>query len=151
MTRSIWARDHLVSYLAGGLSTEERFEIQELLKTDADLAAALAELQTLDERVRKLFVAAKPRLGFEDRVIRSLREKSVTAVRERRLNVPVKWVLMAASLLIVVAGGLFAVESLQYSAPKSPQMAALYDGGIEALNMTGLPRDDQLEASKDAP
>jgi hypothetical protein len=102
MTREIWAHEHLVSYLAGGLTTEERYEIQERLKTDAELAAALEELRGFDEQMRKLFAASKPPIALEDRVIQALRKRSTNAMRGAAW--PTRGMLIAASVLVVVLG-----------------------------------------------
>ncbi len=104
MTRHAWAREHLVGYLAGGLTAEERFEIQELLKTDADLSAALGELRGLDDRLRKLFVAAKPPMTLEDRVIRKLRQTAAPAARGSSWRGANWWLIATSFLLVVVAG-----------------------------------------------
>ncbi len=104
MTRQVWAREHLVGYLAGGLTAEERFEIQELLKSDAELAAALDELRGLDDRMRKLFVAAKPPMMLEDRVIQALRRTTAPKPRAGAAQ-NAKWWMIAASFLVIVLAG----------------------------------------------
>src|SRR4051794_8848775 len=106
MTRHVWAREHLASYLAGGLSTEERCEIQELLKTDADLAAAYEELRGVDARLKSLFSGATPpsAAALEDRLIRALRQ-TTRSTRASKLTGPAKWMLIAASIVLVVFAG----------------------------------------------
>lgn len=106
MTRHVWAREHLASFIAGGLSTEERSEIEELLKSDAGLAAAYEELRGVDGRLRQLFAAATPpsAAALEDRLIRALRQTSPNT-RASKLTAPAKWMMIAASVLLVVFAG----------------------------------------------
>lgn len=102
MARVVWDREHLMSYLAGGLSTEERYELQEHLKTDPDLAAELESLRGFDDRLRKLFAATRPSPTLEDTVVRALREKSTTVRRAAAWSPFVRGSLMAACVLMVV-------------------------------------------------
>src|SRR5688572_26919958 len=62
------------AYLAGGLSREERGEFETHRAQCATCRANLEEADKLDRQMRELFSEVKPNDGFEDRVIRRLRE-----------------------------------------------------------------------------
>lgn len=137
MTRHIWGREHLVSYLAGGLTNEERYELQEQLKVDAELAAQLDELRGLDERLRTLFAAARPPVTLEDRVIRSLRQRGSAAPREWKM--PSTWFAIAATFLLVFLFGIASISSLGSNANKTfTSVSGVIDleGGTRLLNDT---------------
>jgi hypothetical protein len=134
MTREVWAREHLASYLAGGLTTDERFEIQERLKTDVDLAAELEGMRGVDERLRSLFAASKPPVELEDRVIRTLRSTTMPAPRGKKRSWPLRGLAVAASVLVLVLIGSMIVSQVAFltgeqvaflnkeSAPERPAM-----------------------------
>jgi anti-sigma factor RsiW len=110
MSQSHDMAEQLLSYLAGGLTNEERYALQERLESDAGLAAELDALREFDDRLRTMFATTKPPATLEDRLIRSLRENTLTARRSRAFGPAVRWLCVAAGVLLVVAIGFAGVQ-----------------------------------------
>src|SRR5690349_24426975 len=67
--------DSIGAYLAGGLSPEERRRFEAHVGVCAACAAAVAELERADERMRDLFAGVPPTGTFEDDLVAMLRDE----------------------------------------------------------------------------
>src|SRR4051812_20605253 len=66
--------DSIGAYLAGGLSPDERQRFEAHVSVCAACAAAVADLERADVRMRELFAGVQPVGVFEDEIIAALRE-----------------------------------------------------------------------------
>src|SRR5262245_24997330 len=111
MSDHAWAQDYLASYLAGGLSTVDRLKMQEHAAACTECADALADLRDLDRELRGLFAASQPPVTLEDRTIRALRGAHAPTVRRRTWTWPMRGMMIAAALLLLVGAGAFITAS----------------------------------------
>src|SRR5262245_1102823 len=115
MSEHVWAQDHLATYLAGGLSTADRLRLQEHATACPECSDALAGLRDLDRELRGLFAASQPPVTLEDRTIRALRGAHAPTVRRRTWTWPMRGMMIAAALLLLVGAG--AVMTASFSLP----------------------------------
>ncbi len=102
--------ERIDAYIAGGLLADERTALEVHLTECAACAAALADAKSSDDGLRKLFADARPAAGFEDRLIRAVRQE-----RRRRL-----WILLpvrraaiaAAAVLVIGAAGYYGTNQI---------------------------------------
>jgi glycine cleavage system regulatory protein len=71
-----WTREQMAAALTGGLSADEQSRIEAHLAACESCAAEVAEMKVREADLADLFADAKPEAGFEDRMIRALRETS---------------------------------------------------------------------------
>src|SRR5713226_8751603 len=68
-----WVLENLESYSAGGLDAAERERLEAHLPECPSCSQALQDIRSADEQLESLFSPIRPRPGFEDRMISSLR------------------------------------------------------------------------------
>ena len=73
MPKHAWIQEHLATYIAGGLDTEETERLESHVASCPNCAKLLDELRAADQTLAALFTGVMPEAGMEDRVIQRLR------------------------------------------------------------------------------
>src|SRR5688500_5886288 len=73
-TEHIWTREQMAAALAEGLRGDDRARFDAHLAACAACAAEFADMQRREADLAALFADARPAPGFEDRLIRNLRQ-----------------------------------------------------------------------------
>src|SRR4051812_11646910 len=107
MSDHAWARRRLAGYLAGNLTPRARLRFEEHVGDCTQCATVLAEVKGLDHSLRGLFAGARPSANLEERTLRALRKAYPTVNGRRAWSWPMKAMLVAASLLLLVGTGAF--------------------------------------------
>ncbi|MSU77400.1 MAG: DUF4349 domain-containing protein [Gemmataceae bacterium] len=97
MSNHAWAEENLAAYTMGGLSAQERGDLEAHLADCANCTAVLSDSLDVEKVMDDLFASARPDAGLEDRVLQSLRRKPA-----RRAN----WLLFVGSAAAVLVFGL---------------------------------------------
>src|SRR5437016_14219180 len=79
-------RDDIGTYLAGGLTADERRALEAHAADCPDCAAALHESRAQEEDLNEMFAAVRPAEDFEDRLVTRLRDEA--AAQRARLRIP---------------------------------------------------------------
>ncbi|HEY3226683.1 MAG TPA: anti-sigma factor, partial [Planctomycetota bacterium] len=106
-----WVREHIATYLAGGLPEEERARFEAHIGGCGPCLEDLQDAQSTERSLSKLLDADRPKPGLEDRVIQSLRAAPGPRFRVPRTAYRVVSTI-AAVLLIGVVGFVFDSGSL---------------------------------------
>jgi hypothetical protein len=94
-----WVLENLESYSAGGLNSDERERLEAHLPDCASCSKTLQDIRSSDEHLESLFSPIRPKPGFEDRMITSLR----SAVNRNGFRFPmIGWVGASAAAAVVV-------------------------------------------------
>src|SRR5437016_2400430 len=100
MTDHAWTEENLDAYLAGGLTAQERADLERHVADCAECAGALEQARKLETAISGLFVDAIPRVDLEDRAIAHLRRQPTAH------PLWVRYVLAAAAVLVIgMVGG----------------------------------------------
>ncbi len=105
MSEHAWFQENLASYLAGGLTIEERERFDRHRVACKPCTQVLAEIQGFDTAMDNLFAVVRPGPGWEAHVVDNLR----SARPRRRLLIP-RWLRIAACLAVL--GSLGAVVNI---------------------------------------
>lgn len=97
MSNHAWAEENLAAYTMGGLSKQERGDLESHLADCADCTAVLSDSLDVEKVMDDLFAHARPDAGLEDRVLQGLRRKPA-----RRGN----WLMFVGSAAAVLVFGL---------------------------------------------
>jgi len=140
MSEHAWILENLATYLAGGLTFEERERVERHTADCRACAGALDEIRSVDGQLEALFVGVRPGPAMEDRFIQALRQ---TPVRRRRLrfgrSIKVGLAVAAALLLAVVGAGMSTLE--QKGTLPFPQSLAQFLG-MEGMQVSVLDSTD---------
>jgi hypothetical protein len=90
-----WTSENLSAYVTGGLSAEERREVEQHLAGCIDCAQTLAESRRLEQTMDDLFANTRPDARMEERAVAKLRKSRI-----RRGSV-LRFVAAAAAVLVV--------------------------------------------------
>lgn len=129
-----WTREQMATVLVEGLSAEEQSRFDAHLAACATCAAEFAEMKQREADLVALFADAKPSPGFEDRLIRSLRETKPPRtwihpmVRRAATGV-------AAALLLASAGYVVSAAS---NGGKLPDLYAIGNRVKAASSLRGI-------------
>src|SRR5713226_1449041 len=94
-----WVLENLESYSAGGLNAEERERLEAHLPDCLSCSQALQDIRVSDQQLESLFAPVRPKPGFEDRMISSLR----TASARNGFRLPmIGWIGVSAAAAVVV-------------------------------------------------
>src|SRR5437879_3738847 len=94
-----WVLENLESYSAGGLNAEERERLEAHLPECSSCSQALQDIRVSDQQLENLFAPVRPKPGFEDRMISSLR----TASNKNGFRLPmIGWIGASAAAAVVV-------------------------------------------------
>src|SRR6266849_2901589 len=94
-----WVLENLESYSAGGLNAEERERLESHLPECLSCSQALQDIRVSDQQLDSLFAPVRPKPGFEDRMISSLR----TASAKNGFRLPmIGWIGASAAAAVVV-------------------------------------------------
>src|SRR5438067_12953401 len=94
-----WVLENLESYSAGGLNAEERERLESHLPECSSCSQALHDIRASDQQLESLFAPVRPKPGFEDRMIYSLR----TASAKNGFRLPmIGWIGASAAAAVVV-------------------------------------------------
>jgi hypothetical protein len=94
MSDHVWVNENLDAYLAGGLSAEERHDIERHCADCTECAHKLADSRKVEQLMDKLFAATRPDAGLEDRAILALQKP------KRRYGV-LQFILAAAAVIVL--------------------------------------------------
>src|SRR5947209_8885454 len=97
MSEHAWVLENIETYNAGGLEHDERERLEKHTAECPACAGALAEAKAMDERMDALFAEVRPSPALEDRLVRSLRSKS--------LRNPTPWLWMGSAAAAVILFG----------------------------------------------
>ncbi|GIW80949.1 MAG: hypothetical protein KatS3mg105_2756 [Gemmatales bacterium] len=139
MSDHYWAQENLTSYVAGGLTPEERELFDNHLFECLDCQEAVKRTRDLDDRLMSLFASEKPIPGLEDRMIQALRSSSAQAT--------VRLPFLGRLMLSVAALVLFTVLGALLSSPGSVQRNATADRALMAFG--SVERDDAALDAKE--
>ncbi len=73
-TDHAWVREHVATYLAAGLSEEERARFEAHVGACGSCLEELQDAQGTEKSLAAIFAGDRPEPGLEDRIIRQLRE-----------------------------------------------------------------------------
>jgi glycine cleavage system regulatory protein len=121
-----WVREHLATYLAGGLPEEERARFEAHIGGCGPCLEDLQDAQSTEKSLGNLFAGDQPGPGLEDRVIRSLRETPAPRIRASSSAYRIAGVI-AAVVLMGVVGFLFETGESQ----ERSDAAARSGGGLQ--------------------
>src|SRR5947207_7689178 len=94
-----WVLENLESYSAGGLDAQERERLESHLPECSSCSQALHDIRASDQQLENLFAPVRPKPGFEDRMISSLR----TASAKNGFRLPmIGWIGASAAAAVVV-------------------------------------------------
>src|SRR5438445_4898666 len=94
-----WVLENLESYSAGGLDAQERERLESHLPECPSCSQALQDIRASDQQLENLFAPVRPKPGFEDRMISSLR----TASAKNGFRLPmIGWIGASAAAAVVV-------------------------------------------------
>lgn len=124
-----WVKEHLSAYVTGGLSPEEQERLENHVSACAPCAAELEKQKALDGELREMFADAKPAAGFEDRIIRGVRE--IPASRTIAFPKIYRAVASVAALLLVAVVGIIVHGSLREESRMAPNSHASSKATIE--------------------
>src|SRR5206468_6703487 len=121
-----WVLENLESYSAGGLNAEERERLESHLPECLSCSQALQDIRASDQQLESLFAPVRPRPGFEDRMISSLR----TASAKNGFRLPmIGWIgASAAAAVVVGVVGASMERVVLHGSPMRPS------GGMSAEN-----------------
>src|SRR5262245_54783279 len=99
MSEHAWFNENLAGYVAEGLPADERARLEKHASECRDCERALAEQREFDASMAKLFASARPRAGFENRVLAALR----AAPMRRRVQwvKTMRWLGSAAAVILL--------------------------------------------------
>ena len=97
MSNHAWAQENLAAYTMGGLSKQERADLEAHLADCVDCTLVLTDTRETEKVMDDLFASARPDSGLEDRVLQGFRRKPV-----RRAN----WLVFVGSAAAVLVLGL---------------------------------------------
>src|SRR5688500_7535449 len=102
-TEHVWMREQMATALADGLTGDDRGRFDAHLAGCPACAEDFAEMKRREAELQALFADARPALGFEDRIIRNLRQ---TKSRRTWVHPTVRHAAtgVAAALLLASAG-----------------------------------------------
>ena len=149
MSEHAWFSENLAGYLADGLPAEERARFEKHAGECGDCAQALAEQRAFDASMAKLFASARPKAGFENRVLIALR----TASLQRRVQwvKSMRWIGSAAAVILlgVIGYGMHEfAQSGKLPFARSGPTAAPGEAQQEAVIVHGRPVFKQRQGSE---
>jgi hypothetical protein len=119
-----WVLENLESYSAGGLDAQERERLEAHLPGCASCSQALQDIRASDQELESLFAPVRPKPGFEDRMISTLR----TASTKNGFRMPmIGWIgasAAAAVMVGVVGASMERVVQLGSLLPESDRITA---------------------------
>ncbi|HSV15024.1 MAG TPA: DUF4349 domain-containing protein [Tepidisphaeraceae bacterium] len=89
------------AYVTGGLAADERAAFEAHLRNCPTCQSTVASARSSDEAMRNLFDNARPTAGFEDRMIRAVREERSPRLR---IPLPVRRAAAVAAAVLLVGG-----------------------------------------------
>src|SRR5205823_13754472 len=132
-----WVLENLESYSAGGLNAEERERLESHLPECLSCSQALQDIRASDQQLESLFAPVRPRPGFEDRMISSLR----TASARNGFRLPmIGWIGASAAAAVVVGVVGASMERVVLGGSLSPEIGRT--SSANNLKQIGLPYHD---------
>jgi prepilin-type processing-associated H-X9-DG protein len=92
--------DQIDAYVAGGLTGDELAAFESHIRDCPACFAAVSRAIAADAQLRNLFTNARPPAGFEDRLIRAVRQQPT---RSLRIPTPVRKAAIAAAAVVLVS------------------------------------------------
>ena len=114
MSEHDWVQEHIASFHAGGLESDERDRLEKHVASCAECRAGLDELRSLDHKIGSLFATVRPNAAIEDRMIQSLRAQPQRQWRPH-------WIIAAAAAIILLGCvGVLAENIIRLGFPTGP-------------------------------
>src|SRR5438094_3853112 len=137
-----WVLENLESYSAGGLDAQERERLESHLPECSSCSQALQDIHASDQQLENLFAPVRPKPGFEDRMISSLR----TASAKNGFRMPmIGWIGASAAAAVVVGVVGASMESVVLNGSLLPGSNRL--SSANNLQQLGLPLHDPYDDS----
>src|SRR5438132_13358424 len=83
MSEHVWTQENLAAHIAGGLDAAERERLQRHVAECFDCASDLEGARAADRRLLAVFKDVQPGPVLDDRMIRTLRQRTANAGRLR--------------------------------------------------------------------
>ena len=125
MSEHAWTLENVAAFVAGGLDAAEAERLERHAAECAECAAALRSARALDLGLDGLFAIDRPGPALEDRMIRSLRTESASAVLRSRWRRKLAWGAAAAVALGATGAGMSRLVGDELPFPGMPLASRL--------------------------